>query len=83
MDHERHEPHERRGRLLYGDEVYQIQGAVFEVNRELGIGFLETVYQESLGLEFRSRGIPYVAQPQVRLAYKGTALRAVYVPDFV
>jgi GxxExxY protein len=80
MNHEPHEPHER---LLHREEVFAIQGAVFEVNRELGVGFLEAAYQESLALELAARDIPFVAQPVLRLKYKGTALRAVYVPDFV
>jgi len=49
----------------------------------LGVGFLEAAYQESLALEFSRREIPFVAQPTLRLEYKGTALRAVYVPDFI
>lgn len=80
MDHEPHEPHEH---VLRRDEVFLIQGAIFEVNRVLGVGFLEAAYQESLSLEFGARQIPFVAQPTLRLEYKGTALRAVYVPDFV
>jgi GxxExxY protein len=80
MDHEPHEPHEH---LRLRDEVFRIQGAIFEVNRFLGTGFLEAAYQESLGLEFKIRGIPFSAQPTLKLDYKGTALRAVYVPDFI
>jgi hypothetical protein len=38
--------------LLYKDESYRIQGAIFEVYREKGSGFAEGVYQESLGIEF-------------------------------
>ena len=34
--------------ILYKDECYQIQGAIFEVYREMGCGFLEAVYQECL-----------------------------------
>ncbi|MDD2582674.1 MAG: GxxExxY protein [Desulfuromonadaceae bacterium] len=34
------------GSILYKEECYQIQGAVFEVYREMGCGFLEAVYQE-------------------------------------
>ena len=34
--------------LLYKEEVYKIQGAIFEVYKEVGTGFLEAVYQESL-----------------------------------
>lgn len=40
------------GEILYKEECYQIQGAVFEVYREMGGGFLEAVYQECLGKEF-------------------------------
>lgn len=49
----------------------------------LGAGFLEAAYQESLALEFAARGVPFVAQPSLALEYKGTALRAVYIPDFI
>lgn len=80
MDHEPHEPHEH---LVHQEEVFRIQGAIYEVNRVLGSGFLEAAYQESLGLEFQARGIPFQAQPTLKLEYKGTALRAVYVPDFI
>ena len=38
--------------LLFNDESYLIRGAVFEVYREMGCGFLEAVYQECLHSEF-------------------------------
>jgi hypothetical protein len=38
--------------LLFNNEVFQIQGAVFDVRRTMGGGFLEAVYQERLALEF-------------------------------
>ena len=60
-----------------------MRGAIFEVNRVLGVGFLEAAYQESLALEFKARSIPFMAQPTLKLGYKGTALRAVYIPDFI
>jgi GxxExxY protein len=56
-----HEPHELGMPLLYAKEVYEIQGATFEVNKELGVGFLEAVYRECLALEFGARGIPFLA----------------------
>lgn len=43
MNHERHERHEK---ILFKEECYDIQGAIFEVYREMGCGFLESVYQE-------------------------------------
>jgi hypothetical protein len=39
--------------LLYAEESYAIRGAVFEVYREVGCGFLEPVYQECLEKEFK------------------------------
>ena len=80
MNHEPHEPHER---IVFAEESFRIQGAVFEVNREMGGGFLEAVYQECLAMEFAARHIPFVAAPALGLSYKGTPLRQTYVPDFL
>jgi len=71
------------GEILYRDECFQIQGAVFEVYREMGCGFLEAVYQECLGKELSKRGIPFLAHQELRLAYKGEPLRQTYIPDFI
>ena len=37
--------------LIYEDETFAIRGAVYEVYRTLGNGFLEGVYQEALEIE--------------------------------
>jgi GxxExxY protein len=41
------------------------------VHRLLGPGFLESVYQESLEVEFRMRGIPCHPKKPVAITYKG------------
>jgi len=69
--------------LLYAEESYRIRGAVFEVYREMGAGFLEPVYQECLEREFRARGVPAVPQQALELLYKGEPLAQTYRPDFV
>jgi len=69
--------------VFHAEEVFRIQGAVFEVNRVMGRGFLEAVYQECLSLEFAAREIPFQATPQLKLTYKAAQLRQTYVPDFV
>jgi GxxExxY protein len=71
------------GEILYREECYQIQGAVFEVYREMGCGFLEAVYQECLGKELLKRGVPFVAHQELRLCYKDEALQQTYIPDFI
>jgi GxxExxY protein len=70
-------------RILYADEVFAIQGAIFEVNRHMGTGFLEAVYQECLAIEFTARNIPFLASAPLRLTYKDYDLRQTYVADFV
>ncbi|EIJ43333.1 hypothetical protein BegalDRAFT_2488 [Beggiatoa alba B18LD] len=69
--------------LLYREECYKIQGAVFEVYREMGCGFLEAVYQECMMKELLARHIPFVAQPELQLFYKGNKLQKTYIPDFI
>jgi len=69
--------------IVYKEEVYAIQGAVFEVYREMGCGFLEAVYQECMQKELQSRGIPFEAQRELHLSYKGSRLAQTYMPDFV
>lgn len=83
MNHEKHEKHEHKGEILFKDECYAINGAIFEVYREMGCGFLEAVYQECLAKEFLLKGIPFVAQPELRLIYKQQPLLQTYKPDFV
>lgn len=69
--------------LIFEEETFAIRGAVFEVYREMGCGFLEAVYQECLEKELISRGIPHVSQQELKLAYKGTLLQQSYKPDLI
>lgn len=57
------EPHKIESDFLFKEESYLIRGAVFEVYREMGCGFLEAVYQECLEKEFLKQSIPFVSQP--------------------
>jgi len=69
--------------ILFKDEAYKIVGACFEVYNEQGCGFVEPVYQECLEIEFQLQGIPFQAQRQLLLSYKGRQLKHVYIPDFI
>jgi GxxExxY protein len=70
-------------KIIFKEESYAIQGAVFEVYKEVGSGFLESIYQECLGMELSSRKIPFTAQPEFQVAYKGVQLNQSYKPDFI
>jgi GxxExxY protein len=69
--------------ILFKDESYSIQGAIFEVYRTIGPGFLESVYQECLRMEFKFRNISFLSQPDVQIVYKGEILPLTFKPDFV
>jgi len=69
--------------LHYEEETYAIRGACFEVYKEKGSGYLESVYQECLEIELEIQGIPFVAQPELLLTYKGRRLKKSYVPDLI
>ena len=52
----------------------QAIGAAIEVHRALGPGLLESVYQRCLCCELELRGIPYRAQVELPVVYKGMKL---------
>ena len=79
MNHQNHQKHE----LLYKDEAYAIQGAIYEVYREMGAGFLESVYQECLEKELGRQNIPFRSQEELSLNYKGENLEQSYKPDLI
>ena len=70
-------------KLIYEDESYKIRGAIFEVYKNLGPGFLEAVYQEALELEFTDNKIAFVPKLSLEINYKHHQLRQVYKPDFL
>jgi GxxExxY protein len=70
--------------LTQGDlRTYKIIGAAMEVHRQLGCGFLESVYQEAFGLELKNCGIPYSRESLFPVTYKGHRLANQYRPDFI
>lgn len=69
--------------IIHREESYKIMGACFEVYKEKGCGFLESVYQECLELELADQAIPFRSQQKLQLSYKGRPLKQTYEPDFV
>ena len=54
-----------------------------EVHRELGSGFLESVYHEALAFELDNKEIPFDFEKKLEVTYKGQVLSKYYVADFV
>lgn len=69
--------------LLYYEQSYEINGAAFQVYNQLGPGFLEAVYQETLEIEFQRRNIPYEREKELKIIYDGIELKQTYRADFV
>ena len=69
--------------LIYPQESYKINGAIYEVHKELGPGLLEKVYQDALETEFKLQDIPYEREKSFSIMYKGTQLTEKYIADFV
>lgn len=72
-----------QNKLIYAEEAYEIQGAIFEVYKTIGCGFLEAVYQECLEKEFTIQDIPFESQLELKIDYKGEILKQTYKPDFI
>ena len=69
--------------LLYEKETYHIIGACMNVNKALGSGFLESVYQEAVEKELKRLQIPYMRHKKLQLVFNGEFLDKFFVADLV
>lgn len=60
----------------------KILEVAFKVHNTLGAGFLEKVYENALGMEFKNRGIPFEQQKSLLVRYNG-AVVGDYAADLV
>ncbi|HEX37716.1 MAG TPA: GxxExxY protein [Candidatus Cloacimonetes bacterium] len=77
-----HEKHEKQEKIMYKEESFLIQEAVFEIYKEIGVGFIEPVYQECLEYEFAQRKIPFKSQVNIFIHYKKIQLQHTYKAVF-
>ena len=70
-------------KLIYEEDSCKIRGAIFNVYKELGSGFLESVYQECLEIELEKQKIPFEAQKKLNIEYSGKHIKSTYIPDFI
>ena len=62
--------------------TYKVNGAIFEVNRVLGPGFLEKIYENALMIELKTRGLKAEQQIPVKVDYKGSVV-GDYIADII
>ncbi len=70
-------------KLIHEEKTRTIIGACFNVYNDKGCGFLEAVYQECLGIEFETQGIPFAAQKEISISYRGRRLKQTFKLDFL
>ncbi len=68
--------------LLYSDLTREVIGAAIEVHKILGVGFLESVYEEALAIELELQKIPSERQKTIDVFYKNR-LAKQFVCDFI
>ena len=56
--------------IIYSDLSYEIMGTIFEVHKELGPGFIESIYEKALIEELSKRGIKVETQKVIDITYK-------------
>jgi len=69
--------------ILYKHESFKINSCIYAVNKKLGVGFLEAVYQEALEIELRRQNIPFVKQHELKILYDGIPLSNKYKADII
>ena len=70
-------------KLLYSDLTYKIIGTAKEVYRELGPGYLESVYEDALCYELDLLNIPYQRQVELDVHYKETKFERRFRADLL
>jgi GxxExxY protein len=72
----------KNGDYVCKEETEAIIGCAFAVLNEIGHGYHEKPYENSLVVEFEYRGIPYLQQPRFPISYRGQQV-AEYIPDLI
>lgn len=69
--------------MLHEELSHKILQACFEVSNELGIGFLESVYQKALMIALTQKGINASAQVALNVNFRGVIVGEYYADVIV
>ena len=68
--------------LLYGEECYKIQGAIFEIYKQLGCGHKEIVYHQALVHSLISLDFKVETEKKIPVIFNGKKVGS-YTPDVI
>jgi GxxExxY protein len=69
--------------MLYDELTEKILAACFEVSRELGAGFLESVYEKALFVALKQKELNAVCQVPLKVKFRGIIVGDFYVDILV
>ena len=69
--------------MIYEEITGKILEACFEVSRELGIGYLESVYEKSLLIALRQKGLKAENQVPLQVKFRGQIVGEFFVDVLV
>ena len=69
--------------LIYKQEFYDIKSACIAIKIELGLGFLEKVYENALKFELKDRGFVVKQQFPIQVTYKKNVVGDYYADLYI
>ncbi|MET0752277.1 MAG: GxxExxY protein [Pyrinomonadaceae bacterium] len=69
--------------MLFDDLTSKILEASFEVSRELGAGFLESVYEKALLVALKQKGLNAICQVPLKVKFRGIIVGEFYADILV
>ena len=69
---------ERQSELQFGKITEAIIGCAFEVINELGVGFLESVYEKSLAIALQEKGLQVQCQHPIQVRFRNRVVGEYY-----
>lgn len=69
--------------MLYSDVTSKILEASFEVSKELGAGFLESVYEKALIVALSQKGLNSISQMRLQVKFRQVIVGDFYADLFV
>jgi GxxExxY protein len=69
--------------IIYKEESYRIIGSCLAVFNKLGSGFLESVYQEALEIQFNKDKIPFEKEKRLHIKFDDDLLDKFFKADYI
>jgi GxxExxY protein len=69
--------------LLFEETTFKIIGAAIEVHRELGPGYLESVYEDALCYELEKLNVRFERQVELDVKYKDAIFKRRFRADLI